>query len=389
MSPDGSLCAYFPPVYPTIIAACILTGHAKSAIILAGSLIGAGTVWCVFLIGRRLFGATTALLASVYAAVYPYFIWHDAVLQETATLTLVVAVAILLLLRAHDTPSRWNWLAAGAVLGVAVLTKANLALFVPFALLWIVVSAPAVMPRRLAPALWATLGVALVLGPWVIRTWRITGAPILYSNAGFSLWTSNHRLTFDYFPRRSIDDAAQPEFDDLKPEERREFDAIADTQGIRQTRWLWARGVAFIRSHPRLTLERALYKVWIAFSPRFSPAQGWLFQSVYFIFWLPVLVLSLIGAWKTRRRWRELGYIYMLVLSFALTCAIFWGHTSHRMYIEPYLMILAAASLAHGGLLTVPGTGTSARASDSGAANKESSTTAAGRSSASLRRADA
>jgi 4-amino-4-deoxy-L-arabinose transferase-like glycosyltransferase len=325
----------------------------------------------------------------VYAAVYPYFIWHDAVLQETATLTLVVAVAILLLLRAHDTASRWNWLAAGAVLGVAVLTKANLALFVPFALLWIVVSAPAVMPRRLAPALWATLGVALVLGPWVIRTWRITGAPILYSNAGFSLWTSNHRLTFDYFPRRSIDDAAQPEFDDLKPEERREFDAIADTQGIRQTRWLWARGVAFIRSHPRLTLERALYKVWIAFSPRFSPAQGWLFQSVYFIFWLPVLVLSLIGAWKTRRRWRELGYIYMLVLSFALTCAIFWGHTSHRMYIEPYLMILAAASLAHGGLLTVPGTGTSARASDSGAANKESSTTAAGRSSASLRRADA
>src|SRR5919202_4810282 len=33
LTPDGGQCAYFPPVYPTILAACILTGHAKAAII--------------------------------------------------------------------------------------------------------------------------------------------------------------------------------------------------------------------------------------------------------------------------------------------------------------------------------------------------------------------
>jgi hypothetical protein len=53
MSPDGKLCAYFPPVYPTILAACILTGHARAAIILVGSLIGAGRALLTFLIGWR------------------------------------------------------------------------------------------------------------------------------------------------------------------------------------------------------------------------------------------------------------------------------------------------------------------------------------------------
>src|SRR4051794_25721352 len=58
MSSDGKLCADFPPVYPTILAACVLTGHDRGAMILAGSLIGAGTVLLTFLIGRQLFGPT-------------------------------------------------------------------------------------------------------------------------------------------------------------------------------------------------------------------------------------------------------------------------------------------------------------------------------------------
>ena len=68
------------------------------AIMTAGALAGAGTVWLTFLIGRRsLWSETTGLVAAAYATVYPYFVWHDAVLQETATLTLVVAAAIYLL----------------------------------------------------------------------------------------------------------------------------------------------------------------------------------------------------------------------------------------------------------------------------------------------------
>jgi 4-amino-4-deoxy-L-arabinose transferase-like glycosyltransferase len=383
LSPEGALCAYFPPVYPTILAACILTGFPRPAIILVSSLFGAGTVWLIFLIGRRLFGPAVGLLASLYAAVYPYYVWHDGVIQESATLTVVVAAAILLLIRASDARSTWRWLAAGAMLGLAVLTKANLALFAVLALIWGFLITPGTLIRRLGPVLYAAIGLTLVMGPWVVRTWRVTGTPIIYSNGGFSLWTANHRLTFDYFPAQSIDAASLPEWHDLKPEEQREFNAISDPQGIRQTKWYWDRGMEFIRSHPWLTLGRAIYKIWIAFSPRFSPAKDWAFQTVYFVFWVPVLVLALAGAWRTRSRWRELGYVYMLILSFALGCAVFWGHTSHRMYIEPYLMMLAASRL-----VTAFSTDISAPVWGTAAPGKETQAAGASRSSASLRLRD-
>src|SRR5579862_6861243 len=88
---DGTLCAYFPPVYPTIVAAGVLTGHPMPAIVLISSLLGAGTVWLTYLIGGQLFGTTVGLIAAAYAAVYPYFVWHDTVLQENSTLAFVVA----------------------------------------------------------------------------------------------------------------------------------------------------------------------------------------------------------------------------------------------------------------------------------------------------------
>lgn len=336
----GVSCAYFPPVYPTILAACILTGHPMGAFMVVGSLIGAGTVWMTFLIGRQLFNPAAGLLAAAYAAIYPYFVWHDAVIQETATLTLVVACAIWCLLRARVAQSRWLWLGAGAVAGLTVLTKANLGLFIPFALGWI-------WPSGGRKALCVSLGVVLIVGPWVARTWRITGSPILYSNGGEALWLSNHARTFDYFPQQSIDEASDAEFAGMPAADTNELRAMNDPHGIRRGQWFWNRGMEFIRANPGLTLKRAIYKVWIAFSPAFSPAKPGAFQIVYFVSYFPLLVFSVAGLWVTRTRWRELGVIYLLIVTFAAGCAVLWGHTSHRMYIEPYLMIFAAYFLTY------------------------------------------
>jgi 4-amino-4-deoxy-L-arabinose transferase-like glycosyltransferase len=345
MTPQHELCAYFPPVYPTLLAAGILTGHARTAIVILSSLIGAGTVAMTFLLGRLLFGPRAGLLAAFYASVYPYYVWHDAVIQENASLALIITGTVFLLIRANRSMSCWLAIASGAGLALSVLTKANLLVFVPMAIFWTAVFAPGGSAFRFRQAACTCLGVALLLTPWIIRTWRVVGAPILYSNAGFSLWTSNHRLTFDYFPQRSIDDAGDAEWHDVPVKDRLEFEAIQDPQGLKQTRWYWARGIAFIEAHPWLTLKRAVYKVWIGFSPVFSPAKGSLFQTVYFLSYFPILVLSLVGAWRSRDQWRDLGYIYMLVLSFMAGTAIFWAHTSHRMYLEPCLMILAGAAV--------------------------------------------
>ena len=385
----GTLCAYFPPVYPTVLAACILTGHPRPAIVLVSCLIGAATVWLVYRIGNFLFGNPSAWIAAAYAAVYPYYVWHDAVLQETATLTLVVAIAMYLLIRSHRSASFHLALAAGIVLGLAVLTKANLGLFVPLASGWMLFFSSGNSAVRARRCVWTLLGVCLVVGAWVARTWIVTGSPVIYSNAGEALWQSNHALTFDYFPRQSIDAANDAEWKALSPEDRKELDALAgpddgdvrpstwsmrlrrrffpaqfsatNQQGIRQSEWFWRRGMAFIKAHPWLTLRRAALKVWIAFSPVFSPAKSAAFEAVYLVFWLPLLVLSVLGGWKSRAQWRDCGYFYTLILSFALGSAVFWGHSSHRMYVEPYLMILAARGIAEVSRSSAPVSGPPSR----------------------------
>jgi len=341
----GRLCAFFPPVYPTVVAAAVLAGHVKAGVMLLGSLAGTGTVWMTWRIGKLLFSPAAGLLAASYAAVYPYYVWHDGVLQENATLAFVVALAIWLLLRVSQSDSRILWVVAGAMLAMTVLTKANLSLFVPLAIVAVAVAARKVEKPWLPRVLWLSLGAAILLGPWVLRTWQITGTPILYSNGGFSLWTSNHRLTFDTFPRLSIDAAQEPEWLDVPPAERHGFYELYDPQFIRNTRWFWDRGMAFIRANPWLTAKRVVYKIWIAFSPVFSPVHGGAFQMTYFVFYFPLFILAPIGIWRARRRWIEMGSLWMLFASFAVSCAVFWGHTSHRMYLEPYPMIFAAGVL--------------------------------------------
>lgn len=333
----GLSCAFFPPVYPTVVAAGILTGHPLPAIAFLCALAGAGTVWLIWLIGNRTFGTTAALLATAWGAFYPYFIWHDAVLQETGILTFIVTAAIYFLLRGD------RWILTGALLALTVLTKANLSLFVPAALLWLAFFSP----KR---ALWTTLGVALLLAPWVARTWHVTGTPIIYSNGGFSLYTAQHPRTFDYFPRLSIDEASIAEVLENPPGQKEACDPATDPNGIRCTVWYWNAGMNFIKARPLVTLGRGLQKIGIAFSPVFSPEKSLAFETFYFISYFPLLILSGFGAWRARSQWRELGFIYLLILTFATGCAVFWGHTSHRMYLEPCLMLLAARAV------TSPGT---------------------------------
>ena len=335
----GFRCAYFPPVYPTVLAAGILTGNVIWGIATLGALAGAGTVWFVWLSAERLFGATRGLWAAGFTCIYPYFVWHDAVVQETGVLTLLVTATIWLLLRGD------YWLISGMLLGLAVLTKANISLFAAGVLIWIAVSGSESLTLRRRRCLWTAAGFALLVCPWVARTWIVTGSPVIYSNGGFALWTAQHPRTFDYFPERSIDEASLSEEQDLSPAGRKACHSGGDPHGIRCSAWFWAEGMKYVKAAPGTAVKHGLYKIYVAFSPVFSPAKGVMFQWVYFISYFPLLLFSALGAGISRSRWRETGFIGVLIVTFAAGCAVFWGHTSHRMYLEPSLMILASGAI--------------------------------------------
>ncbi|MFN0142087.1 MAG: hypothetical protein ACKVP6_01400, partial [Mycobacterium sp.] len=102
----------------------------------------------------------------------------------------------------------------------------------------------------------------------------------------------------------------------------------------------------YIAAHPVRTAVGAARKVWVAAAAQFSPAREPLEQWGYRLVFLPLHLLAFAGAWRARHRWRAHALPLMLMLSFALTTAVFWAHTSHKSLVDPVIFIYAAAGLA-------------------------------------------
>ena len=57
------------------------------------------------------------------------------------------------------------------------------------------------------------------------------------------------------------------------------------------------------------------------------------------------MVFGIWGMWASRQHWREHLIYYALFISFAGVTALFYGHTSHRAYLDIYLIVFAAGTL--------------------------------------------
>src|SRR5262249_20926136 len=156
--------------YPIFLAAVTLGHQSFLPVVLAQSLIGAGTVLCAALIARQLFGDTAAIIAGVLTAIYPYYVVHDTALQENCLYTFLMVLAVLQLLRLRRSGSVLTATGAGLALGAAVLSRANLAPFALLAPLWLALcggSDSVPWRRRLQiAAICAGVGV-LTVAPWL------------------------------------------------------------------------------------------------------------------------------------------------------------------------------------------------------------------------------
>ena len=341
---DGHDCGYWPPVYPFLLSVTSPREKAFPRIVVMQSAFGAATTACAFLIGADLFGNPTGLLAALLTSFYPYFVKHDTALQETATFTFLTAVSMVLILRARKSPSLWHSLAAGAVLGTAILTRATLA---PYALavapVFLLHDGASLRARQIKAALFL-LAVLAVVTPWLVATYRMTGILTLTSQSGAFLWKAHNPETFSHYPAESIDLSTAQAWDRMSARDREDLKRFENDETATNA-WFVHKGLQYIESHPAETATGALRKIAAGFSFRLNPRQGGLAAAVYTASYTPVLILAALGIWWTAARWREFLPIYLLVGCFVIVTAVFWAHTSHRSYLDVYMIVFASHAL--------------------------------------------
>jgi 4-amino-4-deoxy-L-arabinose transferase-like glycosyltransferase len=328
---------------------------------LVQSLIGVAVIVLIAALAGRAAGSGGAVAGATLAAVYPPMVWLSGyVLSEALYSALALGVVWLLhCAPRHDSgvgrapghaldaaagsdagrtrASSRGVFAAGVLAGVAVLTKEHLVFFLPFAGFWLL------MRRGLVPALVLTLGVALVLAPWIARNYAVHGRFVLTaSHGGVTFWTGNNPLAGG-----EGDLAANPEMGRARVafEQRltnatpQELDSAYYRDAFR-----------FIAANPVAWAALLAKKVFYTFVPIGRSYR--LHSPRYFLTTLVsyglVLALAVPGfAWLVRsRRAGRLTALWLLALSTVAVFVVFFPQERFRIpVLDPALVVGASAWL--------------------------------------------
>jgi 4-amino-4-deoxy-L-arabinose transferase-like glycosyltransferase len=170
-----------------------LFGHSFWAARLLQALMGSASCVLLFKLGQRLFRPRVALLAAGMMALYGPLVFFDGELLTPVLEVFLDLCFLLLAVRAMESGSGWKWLAAGLVLGLSAVTRPNVLIVTPVALVWIWQRRSREQPRRagLMAALFLS-GAALAPALVTARNYRTAGDPVfIASQGGINLFLGN------------------------------------------------------------------------------------------------------------------------------------------------------------------------------------------------------
>jgi 4-amino-4-deoxy-L-arabinose transferase-like glycosyltransferase len=194
-----------PPAYPLLLSA--VTGGRVDRVPAAkvsNGVLGSVAALLLAMLSARIFRRRDIALATGgLAAIHPSFVLLSTDVQSEPLFLVFLLLAGLLLLRAADRASPPIALAAGALLGLAALTRPSALTLAPL------LAAPALDRRLPRGAGWrvgacALLGFLLALAPWTLRNARRYHEFIPVSDAGgVSLYAGNSSWTRSFYQLRS------------------------------------------------------------------------------------------------------------------------------------------------------------------------------------------
>jgi hypothetical protein len=176
------------PLLPVLAAGVFRVGlpafRGVQAIVL---LFGVGVVLLAYLFAKRRFGWRGGLAAAALLAISPIHIWFSAQVEDQMLLQFFF---LLLLVVLDEAPSRRRALFAGAVCGLAYLSRTN-GLLVLIALLGVL----RYEHKRWHEPLLALGAFVVVTLPWLVRNACVFGNPFFTENTYF-LWSGSFEEVF-------------------------------------------------------------------------------------------------------------------------------------------------------------------------------------------------
>lgn len=347
--PDSDL----PPLYPFFLAGVYsLLGRSPISVALSQIGVEVITLITLYAIGRRVGGAWIGVGVAALTAFYPYLIFQNLSLNDTAVFLCLLALAILALYQTLDSPSRGAALRQGAWMGVclgaAALTKTLALLILPLAGLW--------WWHRLGFFRALRLGLIsgalalLVITPWVLRNINLHHAFVLIStNDGSNLHQGNNACVVDYLLH-----GWDAQWVDCLPT------APPNLNEVESANWHRDQAIAYVRANPQEIPRLVGVKLITLWNPAITPYSvpptarlqddaALLYETTAFraarvlhlIYFGPLLLLALVGWWRAARLRAPIAPLLMVMGAITLAYVIFHPSTRYRLPADPFVFILS------------------------------------------------
>ncbi len=336
------------PLYPVILSlSSRLGGTSYVDHKFVSILIGTATVAVTMSVARRLGGRAVALVAGVFAALYPNLWMIDPLLFPEGLFALLTTSCVLLAYRWRDRPTWWCSAAIGALIGLAALTRGEGLLLAPLLVMpWMLRNYDLDLGDRWRHLVLAGATCLMVLAPWTARNLTTFEEFVPLSENGNELLVyANCDLTYS---GRLVGYWAF----DCQEQHRAEFGEPPGDRSEKARYWRTI-GLDYAGDHlddvPRVVAIRVA-RQWELFRPmqnvELSSIEGREIRSakVGLVMYFALAASSVAGAIMLRRRRVRLLPLGAQALSVTITAAYAYGTVRFRAPMEPVLCILAAVA---------------------------------------------
>lgn len=340
---------FMGPLYPYTLA-IVFSVFGKS--ILAARLVqmigGAVAVVLVYLIGKQVFRPLTALVGALLLLLYGAATFFEGQLLMMWLGTLLNLTALFMLYRSRNQSGLTRYAIVGVLFGLSALARANILLFVPVVLVWLIaLSGGRKRWLRATVLLGATL---LTILPATLHNYVASRdfVPIT-ANGGVNFYVGNsNEATGIFYPPKGInlvtDDAVKKYVERLLGRE------LTPSQ---LSRYWYGEAFRDMAAHPVREVKLLLKKTAMYFNGYEVPQiesfevarrEQVMLRILFVNFWM-LISLALMGMVFLLKEWRKYFLLYGYVLAFALSIILFFVTARYRAQTAPILALFAAHAL--------------------------------------------
>ena len=380
--PDAGL----PPLYSTVLALVYgIFGRSYIAVATLHILFDAHSIALLYDICRRLFprsgqhGEWIGALAGLFFALYPYLVFQNLTLNDTALWILLFHLFLWLLirLREREVYDRRTLSLAGAtglVLGLSVLARALLPPLALLAALWFLLKHT--WRKTLLRLLPVAIVSVLVPLPWIMRGYEIYGGFVPVAlNSGENIYQGNNPYSAAVF-------RAGYDVQWLTPP----LDAPPRDEPLSRNAFLAEAGWRYLRENPAAIPELMLLKLGVYWNPQVTPLNNLregeklgvddadevviitgegshvgvteanaayqeegLFnvigRNLHIVYFGGLWLLAFAGVWLSRREWRMVSLLFFVQISQTAMYLLFHPSTRYRSPTDPLLFVFSAYAI--------------------------------------------